>query len=161
MKKLLLIRHAKAVSEIETTDMERPLKYTGMQDADFMAERVKEKGVIPQVLISSPALRTETTANIFAEHLMLPKPILEKMIYSAGKQALVRIINSFPDKYDFIGLVGHNPDLSQMIDYFTGEDREVPTCTVALITFELDEWKLLSENSGSLTWYSTPKEYIS
>ena len=159
MKKLLLIRHAKAVSEIDTNDYERPLKYTGLQDAEFMAERVKTELIVPQILISSAALRTETTANIFSEHLMLPKPILDKNIYSAGKKALVNIINQFPDDYNFIGLVGHNPDISELITYFTEEEKDVPTCTVALIEFELDSWKLLSESTGNLTWYSTPKEY--
>jgi phosphohistidine phosphatase len=159
MKKLLLIRHAKAVSEIDTNDYERPLKYTGLQDAEFMAERVKTEMIVPQILISSAALRTETTANIFSEHLMLPKPILDKNIYSAGKKALVNIINQFPDDYNFIGLVGHNPDISELITYFTEEERNVPTCTVALIEFMVDSWKLLSESTGNLTWYSTPKEY--
>ena len=158
MKKLLLIRHAKAVREVETTDYERPLKYSGITDAEFMAERVKNEAFVPQQLIASAALRTETTANIFSEHLMLPKPLLDKNIYSAGKKELIRIINEFPDKYDFIGLVGHNPDISQMIDYFTGEERDVPTCAVALIAFQLDDWKLLSENTGTLTWYSSPRE---
>ena len=74
MKKLLLIRHAKAEKDITVKDIDRPLKYIGIQDATFMAERLKERSLIPQILITSPALRTKTTAEIFADHLLLPDP---------------------------------------------------------------------------------------
>jgi phosphohistidine phosphatase len=41
MKKLLLIRHAKAEKDALGKDFDRPLKYIGIQDAAFMAERLK------------------------------------------------------------------------------------------------------------------------
>jgi phosphohistidine phosphatase len=158
MKKLLLIRHAKAEKITSVKDIDRPLKYIGIQDARFMADRLKEKSVIPQFIVTSPALRTKTTAEIFADFLKLPNPELNKAIYDASQQALLDVINHLPAEYDFIALVGHNPGISQILYYLTGESREVHTSTVALIEFEVDDWKEVSGDSGSLTYYSSPNE---
>ena len=157
MKKLLLIRHAKAEKETSVKDIDRPLKYIGIQDAAFMAEKLKETSQIPQIIITSPALRTKTTAEIFADHLLLPDPQTNKAIYEASQQTLLRVINKFPAEYDFIALVGHNPGIAQILDYLTGESREVHTSTVALVEFETDDWSSISGDSGKLVYYSWPK----
>jgi phosphohistidine phosphatase len=158
MKKLLLIRHAKAEKEITARDFDRPLKYPGIQDARFMADRLKEKSLVPQYIVTSPALRTRTTAEIFAETLKLPNPTAEKAIYEATLQAWLKVINKLPEEYDFIAIVGHNPGISDILYYLTGTSREVHTTTVALIEFETDDWATISEDSGKLTYYSSPKE---
>ncbi len=156
MKKLLLIRHAKAEKESLGIDIDRPLRYTGIQDSTFMAERLIEQSIIPQIIISSPALRTKTTAEIFADNLKLPNPEFNQAIYQASEQTWVKVINKLPNQYDFIAVVGHNPGISQILDYLTGEMREVHTCTTALIEFETDDWSTISSDSGKLTYFSWP-----
>ena len=158
MKKLALIRHAKAEKDTLAKDIDRPLKYTGIQDARFMAERLKDSKQAPQILVTSPALRTKTTAEIFADYLSLPEPEINGSIYQATVQTLLKVINSLPSQYDFIGLVGHNPGVSEILDYLTDEQREVHTCTVALIDFEANDWGLITKSSGKLAYYSSPKE---
>jgi phosphohistidine phosphatase len=158
MKKLLLIRHAKAEKETSVKDIDRPLKYIGIQDATFMAEHLKENAIIPQFIVSSPALRTKTTAEIFADHFSLPDPQFNKSIYEASQSALLRVINQLPKEYDFIALVGHNPGISQILYYLTGEVKEVHTATTAVIDFETNNWEEISEESGKLVYYSSPKE---
>ncbi|MES2810196.1 MAG: histidine phosphatase family protein, partial [Bacteroidota bacterium] len=111
MKKLLLIRHAKATHELGFVDFERPLKPSGLQDAAIMAGRVKEKGFVPQTLVSSPALRTISTANVFSQHLDLPSASEVLAIYDASQDQLVDIISMLNVDQDFIGLVGHNPGI--------------------------------------------------
>ncbi|MBS1504079.1 MAG: histidine phosphatase family protein [Bacteroidetes bacterium] len=158
MKRLLLIRHAKAVHDLGYDDFERPLKHSGIHDAELMAGRVKNEGHIPQILVTSPSLRTQATADIFAEFLSLPKPRESQKIYEASRANLLDVINEFPSEYDFIGLVGHNPGLAQLVDYFTGETPDLTPGSVALITFDTDEWLMLSRNTGGLKWFSSPKE---
>ena len=123
-----------------------------------MAERLKEKSIIPQLIVSSPALRTKTTAEIFSDHFLLPDPQLNKSIYEASQQTLLHIVNQFPNEQDFIALVGHNPGISQILYYLTGEAREVHTATTALVNFETDDWASISVDSGQLVYYSSPKE---
>jgi phosphohistidine phosphatase len=156
MKTLLLVRHAKASQDSDFVDFERPLKRSGVEDAEFMAQKVKAQGFVPQILVSSPALRAETTANIYAEHLSIHKPYTNKAIYEGDYKTLLGIINMFPDEEEFIGLVGHNPGLSHLLHYLTREVRDVDTCATMVIRFDFDEWKLISENTGTLLWYSEP-----
>jgi phosphohistidine phosphatase len=157
MKKLLLIRHAKATHENGFKDFERPLVDRGLHDAANMAARLKENGDIPQILISSPALRTLATANIFSQHLNLPQAQTNMDIYEAGEKTLVNAVNSLPADYDFIGLVGHNPGISQLLYYFAGQMLDVPTCAVMLITFDTDNWAEVSFGTGHLAYFDYPK----
>ena len=155
MKKLILIRHAKAEKD-GARDMERPLKYTGMQDAAFMAEKLKENSLTPQLIISSPALRAKTTAEIFSDHFLMPEPELDKKIYEASAQTWLKVISDLPEEYDFIAVVGHNPGISQILYDLTGEAREVHTATTAVIEFDVKKWSLVSGGLGKLSYFSWP-----
>ena len=158
MKKLLLVRHAKAEKDTSGRDIDRPLKYIGIQDAAFMADKLKEGAYIPQSIITSPALRTKTTAEIFAEHFSLPDPSKNKALYEASQQTWLNTINQLPADQDFIAIVGHNPGVSQIIYYLTGDAREVHTCAVAVIEVDTNDWTAISEDTGKLIYFSSPME---
>ncbi len=158
MKKLLLVRHAKATHETGFVDFERPLKPSGLQDAAIMAGRLKENGHVPQLLVASPALRTLSTANVLSQHLEVPAAEEIFGIYDAGQNQLVDIINELNDACNFIGLVGHNPGIGQVLYYLTGEIRNVPPGAVALIEFDTDTWVTTGAKTGRLVYYDTPKD---
>ncbi|MCC8426669.1 histidine phosphatase family protein [Mucilaginibacter sp. UR6-11] len=157
MKKLLLVRHAKATHETGFVDFERPLKPSGLQNAAIMAGRLKEHNLLPQILVASPALRTISTANVFSQHLAIPKSEEIMGIYEASQDQLVDIISQLSDEYDFVGLVGHNPAIAQVLHYLTDEVHDVPPGAVALIEFELDTWAAVSGSAGKLIFYDSPK----
>jgi phosphohistidine phosphatase len=158
MKKLLLVRHAKATHETGFADFERPLKPSGLQDAAIMAGRLKEHQLVPQALVSSPALRTLSTANVFSQHLELPKAGEIAGIYDATQDQLVSIITQLSNSRDFIGLVGHNPAIAQVLYYLSDEVRDVPPGAVALIEFDADSWAEVSRSTGKLVYYDSPKD---
>jgi len=156
MKKLLLIRHAKAEKDTTVKDIDRPLKYIGIQDASFMADRLRDNSIIPQHIVTSPALRTRTTAEIFADHLSLPDPVIDRSIYEASEQTLLDVINQLPNKYDFVAIVGHNPGIGYILYHLTGQIKDVHTSTVAVIDFETDDWAAVSGETGKLAYFSGP-----
>lgn len=158
MKKLLLIRHAKATHESGYADFERPLTHKGFEQCELMASRLTAEGIRPEVIVASPALRTLSTANVFTQETGLPKAITNKDIYDASEKALLKVIYNLPEKHDFIALVGHNPGISQVLYYLSGAIKDVPPCSVALIEFDVDSWNELHEHAGKLTHYDTPKE---
>lgn len=158
MKKLLLIRHAKATHETGFADFERPLTDKGFEQAELMAARLQVNNIQPQILVASPALRTLSTANVFSQVLGLPKALTDKAIYDASEGTLLKVIDGLPNDKDFIALVGHNPGISQVLYYLSGAIKDVPPCSVALIEFNLDTWTEIFEQTGKLTFYSTPKE---
>ncbi|MBB6128865.1 SixA phosphatase family protein [Mucilaginibacter lappiensis] len=157
MKKLILIRHAKATHESGYADFDRPLKQSGMQDALMMAEVLKDRSIVPEIVVTSPALRTLTTAQIFTEHLQLQPSQTNIKIYEASESALVNVVNNLPNEYGYIGLVGHNPGISQLLHYLTGQLRDVPTCAMALISFDNDDWRSIGNEDGHLSFYDSPK----
>jgi len=156
MKKLLLVRHAKAEKETGGKDIDRPLKYIGIQDAGFMADRLKDHGIVPELIITSPAQRTKTTAEIFSDHLKLPEATINKSIYEASEKTLLKVINGLPNECNFIALVGHNPGIAQILYYLTGEAREVHTSCTAVIEFDISSWDIITEGIGKLTYFSWP-----
>lgn len=156
MKKLLLIRHAQATHEGGYTDFERPLTPKGIREATTMAGRINAKGITPQLLVSSPALRTMGTADIFTEHLSIHQPHINKDIYDASTQTLLEVISRFDDSNEFIALVGHNPGISEILYYLTGSPQQMDTSGVALIELNIDTWAEVTENSGKLEFYDAP-----
>jgi len=159
MKKLVIIRHAKATHESGYVDFERPLTPNGMHDAAIMAGRLKENNQIPQMLVSSPALRTISTANIFSQHLSIPVAEEIKGIYEADMNDLVEVVAELPDDIDCIGMVGHNPGLGQLLYYFTSATQDVPTCAVAVVEFDTSVWASVTPKSGKLIYYDYPKNH--
>jgi phosphohistidine phosphatase len=157
MKKLLLIRHAKATHESGYADFERPLTEKGIAGASAMAQHLLEKEIIPQLFVTSPALRTHTTANIFTDTLKLAPATIIKAIYEAGEITLMRVITELPADQDFVALVGHNPAIAQILYTLSGELKEVPPGTVALIEFDLADWQEIYEDAGKLVYYDNPK----
>lgn len=162
MKKLFLVRHAKAEEgSVGQKDFDRALQQKGLMDAPRMGRTIAENAERPQKLISSPALRAYQTAYFFAEQLKFETSEIEldEDIYEASARSLLKFVNNLEDAYDSIMLFGHNPSFSYLTEYLTKEIiGDIPTCGVVLIHFELDTWQAVSDNTGYLkgTWY--PKE---
>lgn len=156
MKKLLLVRHAKASHETNTSDFARPLKQSGEKDALELAKRLKAADLIPQQVYSSHALRAKTTAGIITHYLGLPEATYNEAIYEACDPTLLKIINMLPDEHDFIALTGHNPAFSNVTTYLTGKYCSLPTCGAVLINFETDSWREVSAETGQISWQNQP-----
>ena len=64
MKTLLLLRHAKSSwDDVALRDFERPLADRGKRDAPRMAEELKLRAPLPDLIISSPAARARQTTQ--------------------------------------------------------------------------------------------------
>ncbi|WP_459573846.1 SixA phosphatase family protein [Cupriavidus sp. 8B] len=70
MKTLFLVRHAKASRDDPSLpDRQRSLDDRGRHDASKMGKRRIDRGVEPDLLVSSPALRALTTAHLIADEI--------------------------------------------------------------------------------------------
>jgi phosphohistidine phosphatase len=70
MKTLILVRHAKSSRDAPAMpDKDRPLNDRGKRDAPNMGERLAKRDVKPDLILSSPAMRALTTAEIIAKKL--------------------------------------------------------------------------------------------
>jgi phosphohistidine phosphatase len=157
MKKLLLIRHAEAVSFSEKGDIGRQLSQKGELDVADLANKLRDTGNVPQQLMSSPSVRTVSTSTILAQVLDLAAPLYLPAIYEASEKTLLKAINKFSDRYDFVAMVGHNPGIGYLILNLTEKVRDVPPCTAITIVFEdINSWQEVTHGSGLITYYTTP-----
>jgi phosphohistidine phosphatase len=163
MRTLTLIRHAKSSWKENTLkDFDRPLNKRGQQNAPMMGAILKQQGVSFDLIVTSPAVRALSTAKLIAQPLGYPEAslVLEPQLYDADVQRLLTVIQGLPDSAVNVALVAHNPGLTGLCNYLSGEAIEnLPTCAVAGITFELDSWVAVWRNSGRLVRYEYPRKY--
>lgn len=160
MKKLLLVRHAKASSAgLSVNDFDRPLAERGQRDASIMAARFCNYTNVPEHLLSSPALRAISTAEIFASEWNIPITQIARHpgIYEADFSDLLKIVNNADNEFSYIALYGHNPGISDLAFRLCGADTaDMPTCAMLLIEFPFDDWAMISEQTGERRYYIFP-----
>ena len=163
MKRLYLIRHAKSSWKDDSLrDHERPLNQRGLRDAPFMGNLLKEKGVKPDIIISSHAVRALRTAKIIAEAVGYPKGDIhvKKEVYLAGFPTLVNISKHLSDEHDVAFLFGHNPDFTIYANTYSDEYiPNVPTCGIVEIEFDIKSWSHISPDNGRVVSFEFPKKY--
>lgn len=161
-KQLLIIRHGKSDwAEPGTSDFDRPLNHRGNKNAPEMAERIIRKELVPELIVSSPAKRAITTAGHFAATWQIPITNIqqEATIYEANVTALLQVINKLSNNVEKVALVGHNPGLTDFINYLADAHiYNLPTAGVVVIDFLFDDWSLISQHTGSLFLFDCPKK---
>ncbi len=161
-KQLLLVRHAKSDwDNVHLSDFNRPLNSRGEKNAPEMALRLKKQDLIPQQIISSPALRALTTAEHFAGVLGIKKTdiVKEMEIYEALPFTLLDVINNLDEASSFSALFGHNPAITSIVrDLCNSDVDNIPTCGMVLIRFPFDSWNLVSSGTGDLVFFDYPKK---
>jgi len=151
-KTIILVRHAKSSwADEQLEDFERPLNERGLKDAPFMGQKLHEKGISPDLIISSPAFRAISTARRIGRELAydLKSIRCESAIYEASNNQLVELIRQLPNDLDTIMLVGHNPGMHELCYYLTLKlPEDFPTCAVAILKLETNLWKEVKQGAA-------------
>ena len=116
MKTLFLIRHAKSSwADPALPDKDRPLGDRGRRDARKMGKRLAKRDVKPDLILSSPARRALTTAEIIAKKLDYKRKniVVEDRLYSSAVDDLLNVVQKLSDKVERVMLFGHNPELTE------------------------------------------------
>lgn len=148
MKKLILVRHAKSSWKHNVIDHERPLKDRGVNDAQKVSNYFKNSDLNVEFALSSDAMRTKTTANIFMSNLGISQEIfsLNHDLYDFSGENLVKTIKNCDDKINRLMIFGHNYAITAVVNTFGDKYIDnVPTCGVVIIGFEIDSWKKLNQ----------------
>ena len=163
MKKLYLIRHAKSSwAEMHQRDFDRPLNKRGKRDAPLMGQLLKDKGMIPDMIISSPAVRAFTTAQIIASQLGYDADLIykERQIYEASLAEMLDVIGSIPDSIHSAMLFGHNLTFTYLASYFGEQLGNLPTCGVITVKCDVKSWVDVNEHNGKVVRLDFPKMYF-
>ena len=161
MKTLYLVRHAKSSWNIANlSDHDRPLNSRGERDAPRMGKRLRKREPQPEVIISSSAMRAQTTATILATAIGYSHSDLsiDERLYGAEPEDVVSIIGELDDAIACAMLVGHNPTFTALINTLGGCDIDnVPTCGMAVLAFPIDAWTEIGGVRGELLDFDYPK----
>ncbi|MDA3908665.1 MAG: histidine phosphatase family protein [Sulfurimonas sp.] len=160
MKKLFVIRHAKSSwKDMTLSDFNRPLNKRGSENAPLMGERLKKRNVNPDIILSSPALRAKTTAEIIAKKVNYTKEIVfNDDIYASMDMILKKLIKNTDDKNETLFLFGHNPDLNMLVEDYIDFDENIVTCGVVEIEFDCKHWKDISRKNAKFISFDYPKK---
>ena len=160
MKTLLLARHAKSDwNQPGYSDFERPLNPRGDMDAPVMALLLQNNFNIEQI-ISSDAARALATANYYKNILTPLQNILqEHLLYNASRENIADVISNISNDLSSVMVVGHNPGMTEIVNYFAqGSIEDMPTCSVAVVQFSVNDWCEIDQNTGELIAFEFPKK---
>jgi phosphohistidine phosphatase len=165
VKTLFLVRHAKSSwDDPMLDDFDRPLDRRGKKDAPRVGKRLRKEKIRPDIIISSPAKRALKTARAIAEQLRFPLKKIRKdaSVYEADTAALMIAVRGIKDKHGTAMLFGHNPGISDLARFLTGENTgDIPTCGVYGMEFACKSWKKISKGKGKEILYISPKSELS
>ncbi|RZL96342.1 MAG: histidine phosphatase family protein [Variovorax sp.] len=161
MKTLFLVRHAKSSRDDPSLpDRERPLDNRGRHDAPAMGKRLSKRGVMPDLLVSSPALRALTTAQLIADEIDYQRKdiIVDERLYASSSDDLLAIICALDDKVDRVMLFGHNPEFTDLTHRLSSEVIDMPTCAVAEFRFDAKAWADVGKVGPAKVKLDAPKK---
>lgn len=161
LKKIILVRHAKSSWDHPfLNDHDRPLAQRGLDDAPKMAKRLKKRGILPDLILSSTAVRAKETAKITAEILgySLDEIALDKALFHASPNQILKIIRMQNDAFNSILVFGHNPGFNDLISYLGGELDNLPTSGQFGFKLHSAHWADLSPKTAESWFLDFPKK---
>lgn len=157
MKRLLILRHAKSSwADASISDWQRPLDERGLRDAPRAGGWLRERSLVPDLIITSDAVRARATAEAVAKAAGYSQAItVDPLLYHAKPENVIAVLNGVGDEAHTVLVVGHNPGLEELVEQLTGEHHRLPTAALVYATVPIDRWRELdSATAGSIleTW---------
>jgi phosphohistidine phosphatase len=162
MKTLILIRHAKSSWDNPMLkDFERPLNDRGKEDAPKMAQRLKNKNIDIDFLVSSPAKRAKKTAKIFLKEFGIEdeKLVLNPSLYEASLNDFYTVLEEVNNKNKAVALFSHNPGITDFINSLDCSPvYNMPTCGVFALEIDTDSWDKFRHAAKRFLFFDYPKK---
>ena len=161
-KNLFLVRHAKAQQQsIDNTDFSRELADRGLRDASLVGSYFKENNYLVDMIISSPAARALATAELMAQQMDYKIEAIHtnEELYMASVRTFLQVINQLKDEWNGVMITSHDPTVTYLGEHLSNaEVGHMPTGSAMVIRFDTDSWSEISENSGTLEAFITPRK---
>lgn len=141
-------------------DIDRPLAERGILNANEMARRLSEKGLVPELLLSSPASRALNTALIMSRIWGLEATDLQihDPLYDAFVSEIEKVVANAPASIGKLAIFGHNPSFTMYSNLFLREPIDnLPTAGVVVVTLESDGWEGIDRSHVKETYVDYPK----
>lgn len=163
MRHLLVLRHAKSSWKHDgLSDHDRPLNKRGLHDAPGVGRLLRDRGLLPDCILSSTAVRACTTAHQVAEAANLSQaPVLVQALYLAPAESYLEHLAAVDETLGRVMVVGHNPGLEELVKLLTGRDEIIATASLAHIGLPIEYWaELDSRTRGTLLDLWHPRDHV-
>lgn len=162
-KTILIMRHAKSSwDDSSLRDFERPLNKRGRRDAPAMGQYLTDLGLIPEVIVCSPAERARETIHLLAEATNADRDIVhyDEALYYEGADAYLDAIRKAPEDAEIVLVAGHNPTIEQVVSRLAGGNtrRKITTANIACFYTSASAWEDVSELNTTFKWLTGPKD---
>ena len=126
---LYLVRHAEATPG--TPDELRPLSDEGQEQARELGERLRDEGVVPDVVLTSPLLRARQTGEALARATGSTQESDERLAPGATADTVREAISGRGER---VVVVGHQPDCGRIAaTLLGGEEPRFPAAGMVVI----------------------------
>jgi len=158
MPELLLFRHGKSDWNAEFGhDRDRPLSPRGRRAATAMGSVLTRMDKRPDLILTSPATRARTTAELAAEAGGWNAPIEEiEDFYGAGPGAVFSVVAGTSPEVGRLMIVGHEPTWSHAAALLIG-GGSIRVVTGAVTAIEVTGWNRVEPGAGLLRWMLAPR----
>jgi phosphohistidine phosphatase len=136
------------------------LNSRGEENAPEMGRRLALHGHRPDLIISSPARRALSTAQHIARELGIDEQaiVADDNLYFQGARGMLNVLAEVDDHHQKVMMVGHNPTITTLANALIDREiRNMVTCAVAVIGFDIDSWEEVHDTDGELLGYGYPK----
>lgn len=163
-KTIYIVRHAKSSHDNpDLADFDRPLAKRGHADAKLMAGILKRKGISPDIIISSPAKRTQETSAYFIDALYknYKKISLDSSLYRCTPTTYIHQLSKLSDSKNSVIVFGHNPATTKAANFLQEDTlfQNIPTCGIVAIEIKVDSWAKIQKVKGTLSFFEYPKKH--
>ena len=169
-RRLVLLRHAKAEPAGDgTPDEVRPLALTGRRQAGRVGAVLLQTGLVPELAMVSPAVRTRQTWELLRGAFgdAEPEVVLSDDLYSGGVDDAVAMLRGVDERVRSVLVVGHEPTISATAAALAGESSDrtallrvrshLSTASYAVLELE-DHWDALGPGGARLAAVVSPDE---
>ena len=161
MKTLIILRHSKTEKTNPAGDAARELTKPGRRWATEAGREILEAIGMPDLLVTSNAIRALQTGDLAAEAMQFEgERRVVPTVYGATEQELLQVIQAFPDEFDKIVLVGHNPGLEELANSFRGSEtaQHLPTAGWLVVESKIDHWSEANGGAGTIVASGEPSK---
>lgn len=156
MKTLIILRHGKAeLRRPDLDDYDRALIERGRRNSLDIGRFICTKSGVPDLILTSSAKRAFETAQLAAEGIGYEQKAIrsDDELYFASVRWMLHVLSSVPDVVKSCVLVGHNPGLTDLINYFGLRLDNLPTASAVCFEFDSDSWKDISRANARFRWF--------